>query len=176
MVPGPRHTETTGWYDRDSAGLGAPARWCGALRCRREGGRRRCGGRWRHGRPGWRHDGGWRLGPPLQLGDQAVLEVEQILHRAVDSCGTDHGTGGHLDQSRSDPDLIAHPLVGTTQDPSRIWRGACHHFEAGSSLQTGDERLHDAGANPGVLCLACDVGERLDRDGAAVLRCRDDGH
>ena len=37
-------------------------------------------------------------------------------------------------------------------------------------------RLDDAGANPGVLCLACDVGERLDRDGAAVLRCRDDGH
>ena len=127
-----------------------------------------------------------------QLEDDAILQREDLVERAVDLDVAQHRAGIHLDEPRGDADLRSEALERARDDPARAQAAAdldrkpvvvrrlvrrvevaqrvehalaADDREALHVLEIGGHRLGDARADPLVGGLARDVGERDDGDG-----------
>ena len=127
--------------------------------------------------------------PGGQLGHDAVLHREDLVHAAVDLDRADHGPGLDVGEEGGHADAIAEALVSAPEHPARAElapqaRGevllahrpgalqlpqdlvgalAADHGEALDRPQVGGDRLRDAGAQPFVLGHLGDVVEARPR-------------
>ena len=119
----------------------------------------------------------------LQIGGEAVLQVEQVRHRAVDDRRPYDRARRHLDDAGRDPQLSRLPLVTADDDPAGAQRASGGDHVGGRgrlpaqdrqarTLERRRQRLDDADAVPGVHGQAGDVRERKHGDAAGGLGLR----
>ena len=123
-----------------------------------------------------------------ELVHDAVLQLEDLAHAAVDLHGVDHRARVHLGDARGDAHGVAQALIAARDHPARaqlaagarglrlVGRAHCAQLAQGlpdplaaddgqaiHALEVRGHRLRDAGAEPVVLRAPRDVGEAHDR-------------